>query len=176
MQNEELPPEKSVESDDQKPPLVHDAPAANLSDQDEKSITLKRAEYVEFSSGPLPHPQALKAYDMVVPGAAERIISMAERQQAHRHSLERTVIDGDTKRASLGLAAGALFAFSTLGAGIYLISGGHELSGVALFGTTLASVVGTFVYGTQSRKTEREERQSNLLQSTSQGKKRKEEP
>jgi hypothetical protein len=47
---------------------------------------------------------------------------------------------------------------------------------VALFGTTLASVVGTFVYGTQSRKTEREERQSSLLQSTSKEKQRKEEP
>jgi len=39
-------------------------------------------------SGPLPMPQQLRQYDDIVPGAAERIIRMAEGQGAHRQRLE----------------------------------------------------------------------------------------
>lgn len=38
---------------------------------------------MEFS-GPLPPPQILGQYDEVLPGAAERILRMAEKQQDHR--------------------------------------------------------------------------------------------
>jgi uncharacterized membrane protein len=111
MQSEEQQPEKAAESDKDEEALAQNKPSSEI----ERSITLRRAEFFEEFSGPLPHPQALKAYDIVLPGAAERIISMAEKQQAHRLYLERTVIDGDTKRASLGLAAGALFPLVHLG-------------------------------------------------------------
>jgi uncharacterized membrane protein len=43
-------------------------------------------------SGPLPPPEALERYNQVLPGAAERIISMAESQHAHRQELEKKVI------------------------------------------------------------------------------------
>jgi uncharacterized membrane protein len=173
MPRQEQQPGIDPESEDDQTSLVGGGSA--LLDTEEKSIALHQAEVsVEFS-GPLPPPQALKAYDMVVPGAAERIISMAERQQAHRHGLEKIVIQGDTQRAFWGLVAGTVFAFGSLGAGTYLISNGREASGVALVGTTLVSVVGTFIYGTQSRKTERQERQERLLRATSPRKRDEEE-
>ncbi len=39
--------------------------------------------------GPLPPPEMLGVYEAVSPGAAERIISMAEDQQRHRMSVEQ---------------------------------------------------------------------------------------
>lgn len=38
--------------------------------------------------GPLPAPEELLAYNQLIPGSAERIIAMAEREQAVRHNLE----------------------------------------------------------------------------------------
>lgn len=42
----------------------------------------------------------LKQYDEVLPGAAERILKMAEEQSTHRKQLERKVIDGDDTESS----------------------------------------------------------------------------
>ena len=50
-------------------------------------------------SGPLPHPDMLRKFDDVVPGAAERIIKMAEDQSNHRKDLERKVIESDIARS-----------------------------------------------------------------------------
>lgn len=43
-------------------------------------------------SGPLPHPQHFKGYEDVLPGAAERILSMAENSMAHSSSMEQKQI------------------------------------------------------------------------------------
>ena len=46
-------------------------------------------------SGPLPHPDIMKGYDDIVPGAAERILKMAENQQNHRFKLEEKIVFDD---------------------------------------------------------------------------------
>lgn len=50
-------------------------------------------------SGPLPPPEILRRFDEVVPGAAERIIKMAEEQSGHRRELEKKVIESDVSRS-----------------------------------------------------------------------------
>jgi len=42
----------------------------------------------ELFSGPIPHPAILGGYEQVCPGAADRIIAMAEKEQAHAHAVE----------------------------------------------------------------------------------------
>jgi hypothetical protein len=49
------------------------------------TITRVQASYF---AGPLPPPEVLARYNDVVPNGADRILSMAERQGAHRESLE----------------------------------------------------------------------------------------
>src|SRR5271157_2081553 len=58
---------------------------------------------IEHFQGPLPHPSILKAYDIVLPGLAERIVEAWEKQTSHRITLEQIVITGDNKRANWGL-------------------------------------------------------------------------
>ena len=53
---------------------------------------------VQQWTGPLPSPDALVRYNDAVPGAAERIISMAEKEMEHRHKREDAIIEQD-KRA-----------------------------------------------------------------------------
>jgi len=57
-------------------------------------------------AGPLPPPQAIQKYEEIIPGAANRILEMTEKQQAHRFDMERKVIAGDSTRSLLGMIFG----------------------------------------------------------------------
>lgn len=48
---------------------------------------------VEYQ-GPLPTAGQLDKYELVLPGAAERIVTMAEKEQTNRHFLERVGLIG----------------------------------------------------------------------------------
>ena len=104
---------------------------------------------MEFS-GPLPHPQTLRQYDEVLPGAAERILRMAEKQQDHRIGIDQSGV----RRANWGLGAG--FSLSVLGLGLtaLLVMHGHDIAGSVLGSGTFLSLVGTFVYGSKVRSQE----------------------
>lgn len=55
--------------------------------------------------GPLPPPELLHGYEQALPGAAERIVAMAEREQAHRHTQEARMIGGEYRTRWSGQAA-----------------------------------------------------------------------
>jgi len=42
-----------------------------------------------YYSGPLPHPAVLKQFEEFIPGSAERILKLFEKQTAHRQALEK---------------------------------------------------------------------------------------
>lgn len=117
-------------------------------------------------SGPLPTPALLKEFDNVVPGCAERIIRMAEEQAKHRQLLERTVIIGDSKRANQGLWVGGTIAFLFLVGAVFLIYNGHDWAGGILASVDLVSIVGVFIYGTVSRRSERIQKAKTMNPST----------
>jgi uncharacterized membrane protein len=49
----------------------------------------------KFHSGPLPAPEDLAHYDAICPGAANRIISMAENSMNHRQTMEKTLVKSE---------------------------------------------------------------------------------
>ncbi len=121
----------------------------------------------------------LQTYEQIVPGSAERLLKMQETelrllemQVANRIELEQTVIKGDNKRANWGLATGFLIALTGIGTSGFLIMNGHDVAGSVLGGTTFVSLVGTFIYGTNSRKEERRDKTELMAQHQSQTKNR----
>lgn len=58
----------------------------------------------------------------------------------------------------MGLVFGFVIGMTGIIAGIIIISIGQVIAGSVISGVTLASLVGTFVYGSQGRKKEREEK------------------
>jgi uncharacterized membrane protein len=109
-------------------------------------------------SGPIPPPELLKQYDEIIPNGANRILTMAESQSAHRIELEKIVIEGDDRRANWGLVCGFTFGLIVFALSFILILYGHDWAGVALATTDLVVLVGTFVYGTRVRRQQRERR------------------
>ncbi|EKN6031118.1 DUF2335 domain-containing protein [Yersinia enterocolitica] len=49
---------------------------------------------ISMFQGPLPPPQMLSQYEKILPGAAERIFSLTEREQAARHGIQDKAING----------------------------------------------------------------------------------
>lgn len=109
-------------------------------------------------SGPLPPPDILARYNDAIPDGAERIIALAERQAAHRMALESRVVDADIKRSNLGLGAGLLVALAGLFASFLMVDRGNAVAGAVVASLDLAGLVAVFVYGTVSRRSERQQR------------------
>lgn len=95
--------------------------------------------------GPLPPPRDLREYEQVVPGAAERILQMAEREQRAGHEL---AIEGArtealaTRRAQL---VGLICVISALGAAVGLGYLGHAVAAGAVGTTTVLGLATAFL-------------------------------
>ena len=100
---------------------------------------------VQHFSGPLPPPSMLKEYENVLPGSAERLFLMTEKQANHRMSIEKTLVKGDIARSFAGLGAGFIIAMFGLGSSLYLgLQGKTWASGIMGVGT-LGGLVSVFV-------------------------------
>lgn len=102
----------------------------------------------EQFSGPMPHPKHLREYDQILPGAAERILSMAERNLDHNMQSNRTALEAEIDDRKRGM----YFGFFSL---VFLIGGGFGslfvtdnpiVPGIFL-GTAALGAVGMFVRG-----------------------------
>jgi uncharacterized membrane protein len=129
-------------------------PMSNNSPDQHKSNAVVLRQSQSFS-GPLPPPEMLRKFDEVVPGAAERIIKMAEEQSAHRKDLEKKVIESDISRSKWWQVLGFVIAIVGLIASAYIAIYGNAIAGSVLGVGTLASLVGVFMYGATIRSKER---------------------
>lgn len=103
-----------------------------IPDQENKDkASVLMAIYEEKFSGPLPHPKHLESYEQTLPGAADRILTMAENQQKHRMDLENQAIPSEIKINNRG----QWFAFIM---GIVLIIAS---TAIVLFGSVTAGTI-----------------------------------
>ena len=98
-------------------------------------------------SGPLPPAAELQAYDNAVPGAAERIVRMAESYAEHTRELEAMAmqLEGATRRRGQWL--GALVVFAVLGSCLYALHLDKETFAISLGTGTLVALAAVFVAG-----------------------------
>ena len=104
----------------------------------------KIEQSVQIRSGPLPDPESIAAYERALPGAADRIFKMAEREQEHRHLSDLR----ESQRRHATIVLGQTFAF-TLGilgicGGIWLVANDKPLTGFTIFFTSLGALIGIF--------------------------------
>jgi uncharacterized membrane protein len=109
-------------------------------------------------AGPLPPPQILQGYEAACPGAAHRIIEMAEAQSAHRRDMERMALQAQCQGMNLQFfeaRLGQCFAFGI--SALFLICGtitvvhGDPIPG-SIFGTMgISGIVATFIHGRSAK-------------------------
>lgn len=113
-------------------------------------------------TGPLPHPEHLSEYEGVSPGAAERIIRMAEIQADHRRTTESKVVDSSIRLASRGQIFAFVIGMTALLGGIGLMASDKSITGVATSLSALAALVGVFVWSERQKSRELNEKANRL--------------
>ncbi len=108
----------------------------------------------QIYQGPIPAPDVLKEYNMLLPGAADRILSMAEQEAFHRHKMEKRALEvelEDLRARARDSRWGQIFGFFigtfTVLAGAYTAIQGYQWPG-SLIGTSgVLGLVSVFVIG-----------------------------
>ncbi len=105
-------------------------------------------------SGPMPPPEMLRQYEEVLPGLANRIVTLAENQSSHRIRLERRVTTSNIWRAHFGQLFAFLIAVCGIVAGTYLIINNKSAEGIAAILTPITGIAGVFVWRTKRQRNE----------------------
>jgi uncharacterized membrane protein len=105
--------------------------------------------------GPLPNPETLQKYNHILPGAADRILKMAENQQAHRHRIETIVINSRERKGLLGQVFGFFVALTAIIGGTYLLAIGKSAEGFTTMLLAVGSIVSLFLFGRKAQAKER---------------------
>jgi uncharacterized membrane protein len=90
-------------------------------------------KYSETSySGPVPPAAELRAIDEVVPGAAERIIGMAERDIAHQAMIERLAAETEARDTREGRIASVAVPVCGMATGLVIALLGAPAAGAGV--------------------------------------------
>lgn len=129
---------------------------AEMEEQREQVRQVVTSVMSEFS-GPLPPPSIMKGYEDIVPGSADRILSMAENQAKHRQSMEKKIIDIESRDSLLGILFAFFLGASCIIAAIIIVilvpENSGAISGSILGMAGISSVIATFIKGTRSAHT-----------------------
>lgn len=132
--------------------------------QDAVVPTNQSLTYGEHYQGPLPPPTHLADYEDICPGAADRIITMAENQAGHRQDIEKRVINSQSINSLAGIICGFLLGLASIGFGAWIVVTGHSLEGLGTMLMGISALVGTFIYGKRANVKEIIEKQKLVNQ------------
>jgi uncharacterized membrane protein len=115
----------------------------------EQRVEVRRAfvQVSRFHKGPLPDPDTLRGYAELIPNGPERIMALLEKETAHRHEQERTIVQCHTKALKRGQWIGLALTLTLGAAGFWLGMHGHDWLAGIIFATTILGVVTVFVVG-----------------------------
>lgn len=103
-------------------------------------------------SGPLPDADALIKYNSVIPNGADRIMTMAEKQQVHRMEIEKKIISSQANQGLIGQIFGFIIGLFGILCGSFLAYQGFTVVGSIIAGGTVVSLVSVFVIGKKLQK------------------------
>lgn len=123
-----------------------DGAVAGLGTDERETLALNRRVKLERRA-PLPTVSEFAGYDNVLPGAANRILTMTEERAAHHQLMETrrmNALDGTTKLiVTLGSVVMLAVVGSVLAIALTLILQGHPLPGAAVGIADIVGVVAT---------------------------------
>ena len=110
-------------------------------DKSEKFVYSETQMY----SGPIARPEDFEQYERILPGAADRILKMGEKEIAHRHELTKS----DLKLFYVSKILSLIFMFTicliVLGGRMFLIYSGKDAGGLTALIGGLAGLAGVFL-------------------------------
>jgi len=111
---------------------------------------------------PLPSASDMEAYDRICPGAFDRILAMAEKQQSHRHIQEDRAVRAEVRNATIGQVLGFLLGLSGIGFSAIAVINGQEAGSIVGILTSIGSLMWSFKKGSDRKRESLEKRQAMM--------------
>lgn len=122
-------------------------------DDAQKFKLIQAISTTEQYSGPIPHPKIISGYEEILPGAADRILSMAEKESQHRHDMDDKFHKTDSRDSLLSIVSAFILTAILAVGGIVIILKIPEtwgtVTGFLMTGGSVATVLTTFIKGTK---------------------------
>lgn len=118
----------------------------NTLPSNDRSILMAAIKQESFS-GPLPHPQYYDGYEKVLPGSANRILTMTESQMNHRIKQEDRIVRRSLNQKLVGIIIGGISVLLMTCAAVYLGLNNHDTLAGVMATTTILGVISVFVLG-----------------------------
>lgn len=106
----------------------------------------------KFHSGPLPDPESLAQYNNIITDGANRIMTMAEKEQAHRHQREANNDRAFNSARTVGQWFGIISLLIIALLAAYIASLGHAGAAVTLALGTVGVALGFIGYQNKSKR------------------------
>ncbi len=129
-------------------PPVRQSKATSSNAKQEALLALQQEQC--YFAGPLPSPQTFAEYDKIVPGAAERILVMAEKDAEFQRAITHKALKAEASERRLGQILGFCIGLASLiTTGIALFFNQPTAASI-IGGTTVVGLVTVFVLGRDS--------------------------
>jgi uncharacterized membrane protein len=124
----------------------------NVPAKNGKGGVMAGVEVREEFSGPIPPPTLLDGYEKILPGAAERILVLAEDEAKHRRSVEILtrkaeirLAKGEHYQVYLGQFFALIVTLAFVSGAVFLIYNGKAVTGTILAGGAVAGIAAAFL-------------------------------
>ena len=125
-------------------------PASEGTARAERSVSASSTITYSEYSGPVAPPEIAEGWERVVPGGADRLLKMAERQGEHRRHIEKVVVWGRTVGSNLGTVGAIVVALAAMYFGYNLVMHDKAVEGFVAFFGPLATLVWAYRRATSS--------------------------
>ena len=115
-----------------------------------------------FWKGPFPPPEEMQKYEILYPGATKLLFDNFISQTNHRIELEKTVIQGDNKRADKAQRNSFIIAMSMLALAGLLFIRGKDVYAISTVIGAVAPIVIAFITSSISRKKEQKTKRNSI--------------
>ncbi len=101
--------------------------------------------------GPLSVQEIILRYEMIIPGASEKIMDLASRKLDQDSKAELKLLDERGKQGYMGMAAGFALALLLTLSALYMAYSGHPWAAIFIVGINISIVVSVSVYISKAR-------------------------
>lgn len=112
-----------------------------------RSVFFRLMQRHELYSGPLPSADQFQGYEDACPGSADRILEMAEKEQAHRHSWENSQLSFEHRYTERGLWMGLVIALLLVSGAVCTAFIGQQTVALSLVAASTVGIVTKFIDG-----------------------------
>ena len=154
------------ENQSEKKQEILEAPDVEVEEKEKEQVRQVVAEVIrsEFS-GPIPPPSIIKGYEEILPGSADRILAMAEKQSDHRQEMDRKIVNTEARDSLLGILFAFMLGFGCILAAVVMVilvpKSAGVISGAVLGVTGIGSIIATFIKSTRGSYGRKKEERKN---------------